>query len=123
MNRMVGRPLPKWMEVLLSEQEQEHLEARAEWLARHVKSCQEIDELKSEVKTHEAVGVGLMVALMDIEMLARREIARLLNAQCSDGIAVERWRHVQRFCNEAGITSPGVLREDTASSRKAGEPS
>lgn len=61
-------------------------------------------------------------ALRNVEMMARREIARLLN----DGvglhrIAVERWQDVQRFCNEAGITSPGVLRDVTGSGEPAGD--
>lgn len=50
-------------------------------------------------------------ALKDCYMMAKREIARMRNGRAQhDATGLERWEHVFRFCEEAGLTS-SVLRE------------
>lgn len=49
-------------------------------------------------------------ALGNCYMMAKREIARILNGKSqTDAVSLERWRHVQRFCEETGLKS-SILR-------------
>ena len=52
----------------------------------------------------------LLRALGNCYMMAKREIARILNGKADcDAMSLERWRHVQRFCEETGLKS-SILR-------------
>ena len=60
-------------------------------------------------------------ALGNCYMMAKREIARILNGKANcDAQSLERWQHVQRFCEEAGCTS-SILRAQVPTELTEGE--